>query len=93
MEEKKGMTVEEFIKLMWGSPSKQEQAEPEVADDITVACCRECPFQEDIQNSWTHSCRLISYSTILNNSEILPNCPLRLKSINVSIDWSEINGK
>ena len=93
MEEKKGMTVEEFIKFMWGPPSKQEQAEPKVADDITVACCRECPFQEDIQNSWTHSCRLISYSTILNNSEILPNCPLRLKSINVSIDWSEINGK
>ena len=49
--------------------------------------------REDIQNSWTHSCRLISYSTILNNSKILPNCPLRLKSINVSIDWSVINGK
>ena len=93
MEEKKGMTVEEFIKFMWGPPLKQEPEKPKAADDITVTCCRECPFQEDIQNSWTHSCRLISYSTILNNSEILPNCPLRLKSINVSIDWSEINGK
>ena len=93
MEEKKGMTVEEFIKFMWWAPSKQESSEPEVANDITVTCCKKCPFQEDIQNSWTHSCRLINYSTILNNSEILPNCPLRLKSINVSIDWSEINGK
>ena len=90
---KKEMTVNEFLQSMWGVPLKKEPEKPQAADDITVTCCRECPFQEDIQNSWTHSCRLISYSTILNNSEIMPNCPLRLKSVNVSIDWSEINGK
>ena len=90
---KKEITFDEFLKIMWGVPLKHEPIEPKVTDDITVTCCRKCPFQEDIQNSWTHSCRLISYSTILNNSKILENCPLRVKSVNVSIDWSKTDEK
>ena len=90
---KKETTFNEFLQIMWSTPSKHEPIKPEVANDITVTRCRDCPFLEEIQNSWTHSCRLISYSCILNDTKILENCPLRVKSINVSIDWSKTNGK
>ena len=89
----KGITFDEFLQSIWGVPPKKEPEQPKIANDITVTRCRDCPFLEDIQNSWTHSCRLISYSCILNDTKILENCPLRVKSINVSIDWSKINGK
>lgn len=89
----KGITFDEFLQSMWGVPPKREPEKPKVADDIAVTRCRDCPFLEDIQNSWTHSCRLISYSCIFDDTKILENCPLRVKSINVSIDWSKINGK
>lgn len=83
-------TLADFFEELVGISPEKEPTPPIAADDITVTCCRECPFQEDIQNSWTHSCRLISYSTILNNSKIMSNCPLQLKSINVSLDRSKI---
>lgn len=87
----KGITFDEFLQSMWGVPPKREPEKPKAVDDIAVTRCRDCPFLEDIPNSWTHSCRLISYSCILNDTEILPNCPLRIQNVNVSIDWSKIN--
>lgn len=81
----KEMTFDEFVKSMWGTPSKHEPIETKAADDITVTRCRDCPFLEEIQNSWTHSCRLISYSCILDDTKILENCPLQIRGVLVAL--------
>ena len=54
------------------------------AEDIKVKDCLSCPFRH-CTNSCFDECILISYSSIGDRSKILDNCPLKIRSINVSL--------
>ena len=53
-------------------------------EDIKVKDCLSCPFRR-CANSCFDECILIDYSSIGDRSKILDNCPLKIRSINVSL--------
>lgn len=80
-------TSEVFNHLMGTTISKQEDVskKPVSAKDVKVKCCLEGPFRECVQNSCMNRCNLSQYSSIGDLSTILDNCPLKVKSINISL--------
>lgn len=81
------MNVSEFFHSLVGVPPETKPVEinPIKVDDIEVTCCDNCPFMRDVQNTCTNECSLIEYSTIWDTATIQPYCPLRVKSVTVSL--------
>lgn len=79
------MNVSEFFHSLVGVPPETKPVEPKPVKDIEVTRCYNCPFMRGVQNTWTNECSLIEYSTIWDPAIIQPYCPLRAKSVTVSL--------